>query len=85
MMLLCRFTIRLEVCVPEAAAGAGPSPWYEDRGQQDPLRWVVTLRTASFRAQRDPELVHKRRSGVAAPVPRRPAGRDRAIPRKGAR
>ena len=28
-MPLCRFTIRLEVCVPEAAAGAGPSPWYE--------------------------------------------------------
>jgi len=38
-MPLCRFTIRLEVCVPEAAAGAGPSPWYEDRGQQDLLRW----------------------------------------------
>src|SRR3712207_451542 len=45
-----------------------------------PSKVVVTPRTASFRAQRDPELVHTRRSGVAAPVPRRPAGRDRAIP-----
>ena len=45
-----------------------------------PAKVVVTPRTVSFRAQRDPELIHKRRSGVAAPVPRRPAGRDRAIP-----